>query len=285
MVGARWVVDQSGCPIRPGSWRHTPMLTPATEAATLNAIPMQVWTATPEGPLDFVNQFACDYFGVDAARLLGEGWQHLVHPADLLEVAQCWGNSLSTGVPYSVEFRLLRAADKQFRWHHAQAIPLRDADGSIRKWVGTNQDIDASKRAEEIHTAAMARVRQERELVRRLFAQTPVALSVHLGPEHRVEQLSQKAQELLGRRTVEGLTAREAFPELAGQGVFEQLDRVFATGEAWTGREVALHLRRGAEDELEEASFGLTCQPLHDDHGATYGVINVFTEITEGPTS
>jgi PAS domain S-box-containing protein len=257
------------------------MLTPDTEAATLDAIPVQVWTATPDGPLDFVNQFVCDYFGVDATRLLGEGWQHLVHPADLPVVAQRWGNSLSTGQPYAVEFRLLRAADKQFRWHEAQAIPLHDAEGRIRKWVGTNKDIDAIKRAEEIHTAAMARVRQEREQVRRLFAQTPVALSVHLGPEHQVEQVSQIAQQWLTCAHLDGLTLREALPALFGRDLFARLDWVYAHGEAWEGRDVPIRLDRQSDGHLEDALFHIICQPLRDDHGTVYGVMTVGVEITE----
>lgn len=257
------------------------MLIPDTEAATLDAIPVQVWTARPDGALDFVNRCVCDYFGVEAARLLGEGWTDRVHPADLPEVGQRWMHSLATGEPYAVDFRLLRAADKQFRWHRAQAQPIRDAEGDICRWVGTNTDIDAARRSEEVHAVATERVRREREQVRRLVAQIPVALCVHLGPEHQVEQVSQKAQQWLDAAHLDGLTLRQALPRLFGPDLFENLDQVYTRGEVWEGPDVPLRLDRHGDGRLEDARLYVVCQPLRNEHGAVYGVMTVGVEITE----
>ncbi|HET9683518.1 MAG TPA: PAS domain S-box protein [Gemmatimonadaceae bacterium] len=108
------------------------------------AIPVQIWTATPDGRLDYVTQRVADYFGVTPERVLGEGWQHVIHPDDLAHAVERWTHSLRTGEPYEVEFRL-RGADGRYRWHIARALPQRDEAGRVVHWFGTNTDIDELK--------------------------------------------------------------------------------------------------------------------------------------------
>ena len=108
------------------------------------AIPVQIWTATPDGQLDYVTQRVADYFGVTRERVLGEGWQRVIHPDDLPLAVERWTNALHSGEPYEVEFRL-RAADGRYRWHIARALPQRDEAGRVVRWFGTNTDIDELK--------------------------------------------------------------------------------------------------------------------------------------------
>jgi PAS domain S-box-containing protein len=107
-------------------------------------IPQQVWTAQPDGALDYVNRRALDYFSLGNASVLGAGWQQVVHPEDIEDSLARWRRSLSTGETYEVEFRL-RDAGGVYRWHLARALPMRDAEGRIVKWFGTNTDIDEQK--------------------------------------------------------------------------------------------------------------------------------------------
>ncbi|HEY9285107.1 MAG TPA: PAS domain-containing sensor histidine kinase, partial [Pyrinomonadaceae bacterium] len=110
------------------------------------AIPQQIWTATPDGALDYLNRQVIEYYALDADRLLGWGWQQVVHPDDLPEALERWARALSTGETYDVEFRLRRASDGEYRWHLGRALPMRDARGRIVRWFGTNTDIDDQKR-------------------------------------------------------------------------------------------------------------------------------------------
>jgi PAS domain S-box-containing protein len=110
------------------------------------AIPQQVWTASPEGSLDYVNNRVTEYFGRTAAEVIGAGWQDFVHPEDLAEVIAVWSHSLATGEDYEVHFRL-RRADGVYRWHLGRAIPVRDNAGTIIQWLGTNTDIDEQRKA------------------------------------------------------------------------------------------------------------------------------------------
>ena len=113
-----------------------------------NAIPVQVWTATPEGALDYVSDRVAADFGRTTEQVLGEGWLTVLHPDDLARTTERWAQSLRTGEPYEVEFRLWNAAEGRHRWHLARAIAQRDEHGDILRWFGSNTDIEAWKRAE-----------------------------------------------------------------------------------------------------------------------------------------
>ena len=106
------------------------------------AVPNQVWSATPEGKLDWVNQKVYDYSGLDEEQLLGDGWSQLVHPADLQRVQAEWLNSLQHKTRYETEFRL-RRHDGIYRWHLVRALP-NFLEGATR-WLGANTDIEEQK--------------------------------------------------------------------------------------------------------------------------------------------
>lgn len=111
------------------------------------AVPQQVWTATPDGALDYVNQRALDEFGLPGEQVLGWAWMQVVHPDDLAECRRRWRKALETGEPYEVEFRLKRESDHAYRWHIGRAVPLHDKEGHIVKWYGANTDISETKSA------------------------------------------------------------------------------------------------------------------------------------------
>jgi PAS domain S-box-containing protein len=121
------------------------------------SIPQQVWTAQPDGRLDYVNQRTIEYFSLADNDIVGDSWQRVIHPDDLDGCLERWRKSLSTGEVYEVEFRLRRGSDGDYRWHLARALPMRDAAGRIIRWFGTNTDIDDQKRlyrlAEEANRA------------------------------------------------------------------------------------------------------------------------------------
>ncbi|MFL5918806.1 MAG: PAS domain S-box protein [Gaiellaceae bacterium] len=112
------------------------------------AQPDQIWTALPNGELDYVNQRALDYFDAPFAELVESGWTHVVHPEDLGRVLERWQRALASGQPYENELRL-RRADGEYRWHLTRSVAMTSRDGEIVKWFGSNTDIHDQKRAEE----------------------------------------------------------------------------------------------------------------------------------------
>lgn len=108
------------------------------------AMPNQSWTARPDGMLNWFNDQVSAYSGTGQHELLGTAWGKIVHPEDFDEAAGRWAAALSTGETYETEFRL-RRADGQYRWHLTRALPIKDDDGAIVRWVGTNTDIHEQK--------------------------------------------------------------------------------------------------------------------------------------------
>jgi len=139
------------------------------EARLIEAIPQQVWTARPDGTLDYVNRRVLEYFDVPTERLLDWGWQSVLHPDDLPACMTAWTASLQTGKPYEIEFRLRQAGIGTYRWHLTRALPMRDEAGRIVKWIGTNTDITERRQAEEA-------IRESEERFRALADTAPVLI-------------------------------------------------------------------------------------------------------------
>ena len=117
--------------------------------ALAEAMPQIVWTANPDGGLDFTNLRWHSYSGMTAAESSGWGWANCVHPEDLPRISKIWLNCIQTGETYEVEFRL-RRTDQIYRWHLTRAISVEDDNNMIVKWFGTCTDIDDQKRASEL---------------------------------------------------------------------------------------------------------------------------------------
>jgi PAS domain S-box-containing protein len=111
------------------------------------SMPQIVWTATPEGQLDYVNQVLARYIGKSVEAALGSGWHELIHPDDIAESTRRWSHSLKTCAPYEVEHRV-RRADGVYRWFLVRGTPMRGPDGAVIKWFGTSTDIDDLKESE-----------------------------------------------------------------------------------------------------------------------------------------
>ncbi|NIV92611.1 PAS domain-containing protein, partial [candidate division KSB1 bacterium] len=117
--------------------------------AFIETIPQQVWTAEPDGTLNFVNERVLKFFNRTFEEMIGWNWKEVIHPDDLPHCLEKWSEALKTGRPYEIEFRLKRGGDGEFVWHLGRALPLRNKGGTIVKWMGTNTDISSRKRSEE----------------------------------------------------------------------------------------------------------------------------------------
>ena len=111
------------------------------------AMPNHVWTAPPDGLLDWFNERISEYSGREPQELLGPRWVEIVHPEDRDEAAMHWRTALASGERYQTEFRIRNAAG-DYRWHLVRALPIRAEDGEIVRWIGTNTDIHEQKLAE-----------------------------------------------------------------------------------------------------------------------------------------
>ena len=116
--------------------------------------------------------------------------------------------------------------------------------------------------------------------LRGVFDQLPAAVCLLTGPEHVFEFTNPGFQSLIGGRSVDGLAAAEALPELAEQGFIELLDHVYRSGEQYVGREVSVVLLRA--DGIEEVVVDFTYQPVWDADGAVEGILVHAVDVTAG---
>jgi len=114
----------------------------------IDTIPGYVWSALPDGSVDFINRRWLEFSGVSLENALGQGWEAAVHPDDRAGFAGEWRKAVASGKAMESEARV-RRADGQYRWLLVRNVPLRDQAGRIVKWYGTSADIDDRKRAEE----------------------------------------------------------------------------------------------------------------------------------------
>lgn len=112
-----------------------------------DAMPQMVWSALPDGRQDYINQQWFLFTGVSAAVTRADGWLELVHPDDRIGVDQSWRRAIATGDSYEAQFRLHHISNT-YRWTLARALPVRNEEGEIIRWMGTLTDIHEQKRAE-----------------------------------------------------------------------------------------------------------------------------------------
>ena len=158
----------------------------------IDTIPDMIYSALPDGSVDFVNQRWVEYTGLSLEEGMEEarrrGWtssRHtdaLLHPEDIAKL-EAWrassGDFSRTGERYEGEFRF-RRADGEYRRVLNRALPLRDQQGNIIKWYGVSVDIEDQKRAEE----AMRKTQAQLAHVTRVTALGELAASI----AHEVNQ-------------------------------------------------------------------------------------------------
>src|SRR5512135_2402786 len=125
----------------------------------INTAPALIYSARPDGYIDFFNQYCLEFLGLPLEEISGWGWTKTVHPDDFEGVLAKWRAALETGEPFMAELRV-RRADGQYRWMLHRHVALVDDQKNVVRWFGSSIDIDDQKRAE-------AALRQTTEELRR----------------------------------------------------------------------------------------------------------------------
>jgi PAS domain S-box-containing protein len=113
-----------------------------------DAMPQLVWSATPDGAVDYYNERCSEYQGLEQSTGAGWSWQPVIHPDDLPRTIENWEYSRATGEDFTCEHRLKMACGK-WEWHVSRAVGARDVAGRVVKWYGTATNVHELKQAEQ----------------------------------------------------------------------------------------------------------------------------------------
>lgn len=135
-----------------------------------DSMPQMVWTATPDGCIDYLNRRWFDYTGFRHKKITLEQWQSLLHPDDRERAMEHWSEAISSGTNYQTECRMHDGSKPvKYRWFLARAVPVHDEYGSITKWFGTTTDIEdvrrTKKRTQELEHITSTLKQQRAQLV------------------------------------------------------------------------------------------------------------------------
>jgi PAS domain S-box-containing protein len=168
----------------------------------VDMLPGLVWTALPDGQVDFLNQRWCQYTGLSIAESCGGGWQTAIHPEDLPEFLESWRSILASCEPGEMEARL-RRLDGEYRWFLFRTCPIADASGQIVKWCGINTDIDDRRRVEEALRAQEHRFRSIADGYPALVAMRTPAGDLEFANRRYREYFGATLEELKSRATAD----------------------------------------------------------------------------------
>ena len=123
-----------------------------------NSMPQLVWTATPNGRVDYYNRRIEEFHGIVEQPDGSWEWSKAVHPEDLQATVDGFQHAISSGLTHEIEHRLLHR-EGSFRWYLSRAIPVLDQEGRVAKWYGTSTEIDSQKKTEAALAESEARLR------------------------------------------------------------------------------------------------------------------------------
>jgi PAS domain S-box-containing protein/putative nucleotidyltransferase with HDIG domain len=118
----------------------------ASFRALADALPQIVWTALPDGSVDYFNKRYAEFTGMGQADGEAWGWKSIVHADDEAATVAAWQRAVASGTPYAIEFRI-RRHDGAFRWFISRALPVTDDEGRVTRWFGTATDVHDQKAA------------------------------------------------------------------------------------------------------------------------------------------
>jgi PAS domain S-box-containing protein len=270
----------------------------------LESMPLIVWAATPDGNLNYYNKRWQNYTGLDLQQSKAWGWQPALHPDDLQATIDRWTHAFTTLNPLEIELRLKRASDGAFRWHLSRAIPIRDARGTVVRWLGTCIDIDDFKRSQ---TEIEILNEDLEERVRGRTVELAQANRELAGANENLRRAQQSSallaaivassEDAIVSKTLDGIItswnagAERLFGYPASEAIGQHVGLIIPTAGLAQEAQIIERLRRGVATEHLETTrlhkngqaiqVSLTVSPIRDAGGHVVGASKILRDISE----
>ncbi|MBD2234490.1 PAS domain S-box protein [Phormidium tenue] len=216
-----------------------------------DAMPLIVWTAEPDGTVDYASHALRVYTGIyDPATPPSQIWMTLLHPDDVDPCLAMWTATVQAASPYRFEFRL-RRYDGDYRWHLVQAVPIRDEAEQIVKWYGTAIEIHDQKQLEQEARQIADRLNTTLESITDCF--------FTLNRQWNFTFVNGQAEQLWQRQRADllGKCVWEEFPEAIGSVFQQQFEKAVDEGRSVEFREFYPPLNAWLDVRAYPSSEGL----------------------------
>lgn len=233
-----------------------------------DTVPDILFTALPNGSVDFLNKRGLAYSGMPYDEVMGDGWSKAVHPQDVDRSLRSVADSLRTGRPYEVRQRF-RAADGSYRWFMVRARAILDAGGAILKWFGTATDINEMVQVQEALAA-------KHEELRTIFDTVP-AWIFYKDRENRFLRVNEAFADMMDmpRAELEGRSLFDLYPREQADAFWKDDMEVISSGRPKKDIVEVVQTRKG------ERWVRTDKVPLCDAGGEIAGIIGFAVDITE----
>ena len=238
-----------------------------------NAIPQLCWMANADGWIFWYNQRWYQYTGTTPEQMEGWGWQSVHDPEALPKVMERWKASLVREEPFDMIFPL-RGADGVFRPFLTRIVPIKDAEGKVVRWFGTNTDVTDLRNAQEALRAS-----EERWATTLRSIGDAVISTCARG---KIIFMNEVAEKLTGWPLCEaqGRDLDEVFNivnEVTRSKPENPVAKVIHMGQVvGLANHTALISRNGTELPIEDSGA-----PIRDNQGQVTGVVLVFHDVSE----
>jgi PAS domain S-box-containing protein len=235
-----------------------------------NNVSQLAWMADETGSIFWYNQRWFDYTGTNLDEVQGWGWTKVHHPEYVERVVEKISRCFASGEFWEDTFPL-RSDDGQYRWFLSRAVPIRDEEGRVLRWFGTNTDINEQLTLQEEN-------RQQKDLLERILETIPVGIAFLKGPEHVYYLVNEEYRNYArGKGELIGHTVAEKWPEVA-ETIIPQMDQVFKTGEPFSITDAPLKIIHDVAPEEEFFSYSFT--PIYKADGSIEGVMILAVNTT-----
>ena len=170
-------------------------------------------------------------FIADATQPTKNWLDEYIYSEDQTRVLSTIAEAIRTRSVFEMEHRV-RRQDGSLGWAHSRAVPLFDAQGSIREWIGNAVDVTERRHNEQALNESQERYSGLLDSINEGYCSIEVIFDANdKAVDFTYAEVNPAFENLTGMRDVQGRRVRELIPDVE-QRWLDRYGRVALTGEA-----------------------------------------------------